>query len=164
MKRILILTILCTVFVFSSVSAEIRRSVDEFTGGTRIICNTYLEENKDLDVISFRKLIIQNLTEFEIYANSDTYKSMSLGREPIEINIDGAKNTKLEIKEYKKFLPINGKEFVASTVSVPQEIMDQIKQANRIALKFTQNNGFTFVYVLPDNALAEWKQVINTEK
>lgn len=45
---------------------------------------------------------------------------------------------------------------------IPKEVIEKLQTANRVALRFTQNSGSTFVYVLPDEVLAEWKQVINT--
>lgn len=166
MKRILFLGIII-MFIFTSIAgAEIRRIPDVFTNGIVVLSD---DNSKQINNISnlrslyFRKIISEKDVEYYIKADNEIESKYILAKSPVEISI-GSHQYILECKNYKIFTPLNGKTNAVLTVKIPQEVIEKLQITNRVALRFTQNNGNQFVYVLPDEVLAEWKQVIVVDK
>lgn len=164
MKKLVLLFSCCIMIGISVCSAEIAKGIDQFTGGAKFISGTKGEDDATLGNILFKKIVTGTTEEYFIEADNEAYKERILADKSIEIKIDDNPICLLGNSNYKTYSPINWKMLAVLTVNVPDNIIIKLRDANRVALRFTRNNGSQFVYVLPDNVLAEWKQVIATEK
>lgn len=165
MKKLALLFI-CFMFVGGSFcSAEIVENKDNFTGGKLLISNTSCKldmENK-LKWFSLYKNINHNNVSYKLKASVTTYDKFTLSENKAEISLDTGNVFFLEVIN-RRDIPIDSKHNVAVNYEISQEVIQGIRESNRVALRFTQNNGSQFVYVLPDSVLAEWKQVIATKE
>lgn len=164
MKKILLLFICCILINGSICDARIARGTDQFTGGARFTSGMKGEDESTLRNLLFKKILVEKTEEYYIKADNYTYKEHVLANSAIEMKIDNFSTCILESQNYKNIGPMEGKFLAILTVKVPEEAILQLKEAKRVALRFTRNNGFQFVYVLPDDALEEWKQVIATKE
>ena len=159
-----IVLILALIMLLTPVaSAEVARGIDSFTGGTRV--GSYSNVKDAVDSISLVKIISPGLVEYEISAGKRSTKEFLLSKTFIDIKIDNYTSHSIEIKKVE-LIPTDSPFVHSSYVDAPisNEIVDEIKTAKRVALRFQTANGHSLVLVLPDTVLAEWKEVINTEK
>lgn len=165
MKRFMLLLACCVLFGGGVSNAEISRGTDNFTGGDFIISgvDSNLSSNGKVSNISFCKTISAEKVIYEIFVKSKGLDRFTVSREDLQMNIDGRETYKI-ISTNRMDSVIGGDHVVALDYTVENNVIEKIKDSGRVALKFTQNNGSQFVYVLPDDVLAEWKQVIATEK
>ncbi len=152
------------VFSVGVCSAEIFQRQDEFTGGNTIRSNYDIKLEEQLEWLSFYKNITKKTIRYGINADLMSFsRNFGLSDKVIRFNIDGDYTYDLLVLNWQE-MKISADYLYMLNYSVPLEAVDKLKNANRVALRFTRNNGFQFVYVLPDEVLAEWKQVIATEK
>ncbi|AJQ26921.1 hypothetical protein JBW_01571 [Pelosinus fermentans JBW45] len=146
------------------VSAEITRGIDTFTEGVTINSGINADPT-NLKSLYFSKIIQPNaVVDYEIQATRINLKDFIFLDTFMEINIDNYSVQKIAVKEAKKMSLVNKNDIYSNIiVSVPNGIVQEITSAKRIALRFQTAAG-SYVYVLPDPVLAEWQQVINTEK
>lgn len=163
LKRIIISLMLIMLLGITVASAEITRGEDQFTGGRTINSVTSTPNPAELEGLVFRKFANTAPAEYELWANRVTAKSFLFSNTFIELRIDGIPTKEVAIKKNGLISLSDGKQYSHITVPLSIEIIEQIKSAKRIALKFPTVNG-AYVYVLPESVLAEWKEVIATEK
>lgn len=163
MKRIIIALMLIVLFGMTVASAEITRGKDTFTGA--IIINSGVhEKTSELKALYFRKIPQLKNVDYQIEAVRINFKEFIFSDTFMEIKIDDSPIQELPVKEAKKMSLVRESDIYSSiTILLPDDIIPQINTAKRIALKFQTAAG-PYVYVLPDSVLAEWKQVIATEK
>lgn len=155
--------VLVTLMGMSVVNAEIRRGEDTFTGTKRI--NSVVSGNPtELQSLIFAKIPQSKNIDYEITAVRTTFKDFIFTDTFMEIKIDDNPILQLPVKEAKKMSLVKESDIFSNVVvSVPNDVVEKIKDAKRVACRFQIASG-SYVYVLPDAVLAEWKQVINTEK
>lgn len=162
MRKIIILTLCYIFFCIGICNANVTiKNNDEFTGGTVITSKIFTDYNMSryLDCIVFTKTATSNIARYTLQTDATT----SLGSpKDIEINVDGDylfepihTDIKSSLIDYRIRFVIN--------YDISDDMVEKIRNANRIALK-CKIGDFTKIYILPDEVLTEWKQVINTEK
>lgn len=163
LKKIALVLCLTILLGMGIASAKITRGFDDFTGGMTINSGT-IGEPLRLKNLYFSKIVNTNPIQYEIQVVRETYRGNAFANTFIEIKIDDYPAYQITVKE-SNVIPLVNKNDIYSdiTVSVPYDIVQKIKDAKRIALKLPTGTG-PFVYVLPDNVLAEWKEVIAMEK
>jgi hypothetical protein len=172
LKKVALVLSLLILLGIGTASAEITRGEDTFTGGVRI--RSYIEIEKPIQTLSFIKIVGDGFTGYEMSATRKTYDMPEMRRigikesfvkTNIEINIDGVSSHSIGVQNLT-LNPTNNSYIFTSGIKVviPNDVSDKFKDAKRIALKFPIEDGTSLVYVLPDAVLAEWKEVINTEK
>jgi hypothetical protein len=144
-------------------SAEITRGEDTFTGGATINSVISTPNPADLDGLVFRKFANTDPKEYELWANRITSKSFLFSNTAIEIKIDSYPTEEIAIKKNGLITLADGRQYSHITAPLTSGDIEKIKMAKRIALKFPTAVG-SYVYILPDAVLAEWKEVIAAEK
>lgn len=164
MKKIALILVLVMLLGMATASAEITRGIDDFTGGNRINSSTVTANPSQLKQLVLRKLVAGKNSYYEIWGERLTTKNFLFKDTFFEIKIDSSPVINIDVKEASSMTYMDGPNmFSWVTVPISPDIIEQIKGATRVALRFQINAG-DFVYVLPDAVLAEWKQVIATEK
>lgn len=163
MKKIILVLVSIMLLGIGQVSAEITRGEDKFTGGATINSVTNTSNPSDLDELVFRKFANTDPKEYEIWANRVTSKSFLFSNTTIEIKIDNHPTEEIAIKKNGLITLADGQLYSHITAPLTSGIIEKIKMAKRIALKFPTASS-SFIYILPDAVLAEWKEVIATEK
>lgn len=163
MRKIALILSFMMLLGITLASAEITRGEDTFTGGKTINSGTSADPS-ELKSLYFSKTVQVNAVEYEIQATRVTFKSFIFSSTFIELKIDENPVHKMVVKE-TSMMPLVNKNDIYSSITVPvqNDIVQEIKDAKRIALRFQTVAG-PYVYVLPDSVLAEWKEVIDTEK
>lgn len=163
MKRVLLLCLACMMLVTAAVSAEVMKGKDSFTGGFYVSSWQYPEHF--LKSIHFVKNIDEGVVSYDFSISRIRGKNSVLGNAPIEIKIDNYPVYDLKDYRYKLTGPDSyGVEYNSIIdVKFPTELAEKIKDAKRVAIRFEDARGIQYPYVLPDDVLAEWKEVINTE-
>jgi hypothetical protein len=160
LRKIALILSLIMVWGMAVASAAITRGQDDFSGGATINSGTNGLDHSELKSLYFRKIIDITPIEYEIQATKIASKSFAFLNSFIEMKTDDNPVRKIVVKE-SSFMPLA--KYSDIIVSVPNDIVQEIKSAKRIALRFQTAAG-SYVFVLPDTVLAEWQQVINTEK
>lgn len=80
----------------------------------------------------------------------------------MEVKIDETiyKANVVETKDYKDLY--YGVGDLVCESQLPEEAIEPLKSAEKVALRYHRENGYRDVVELPDDVLAEWKEVINT--
>lgn len=164
MKKITLVLALIMLLGMSVTSAEIGRGTDDFDGSQWVTSGTVLNSNGEW--IGFQRKTIGAEKEYYISLASKAFSYIKFAKEDAEIKIDDHPVGKMKIKEVSSMpAPLDSKmSYIDVKSVVPMEIVQQIKTAKRVAVKFYRENSVPEVYVLPDAVLAEWKEVINMEK
>lgn len=163
MKKLILLFLCCALMGGSICNAEIAKGVDQFTGGIKFISGVKGDDEATLRSLLFKKILSGNTEEYFMEADNFSYKDHALTDNFIEMRIDDNPTYTCIKHAYMDVGPMEGKFLAILTVKVPEEAIMQLKDAKRVALRFARNNGFQFVYVLPSEVLAEWKEVIKME-
>lgn len=156
MKKIICLLSLFLFLNASLANAEIRKGTDEFSGKIFFESKSY---NIPTGAISLKKIG----NNYKIIFWKPSISGEKFTRENIPIKIDDNDVEFLTVEENifnqitKNIMDIS----IKSKVS--QDVINKIKVANRVALKFYKDKGEPVIIVLPDEVLAEWKQVIEVE-
>lgn len=145
------------------VDAKIGRGIDDFDGSVSIASSNSIEADGWL---SFRKKISDISIEYFISSSSKTLRYINFSKEDAEIKIDDLPIQKIPVKEVSSIpSPMNSQmSFTNVTILVPTELVQQMASAQRLAVRIYKENSPPYVYILPETVLAEWQQVINTEK
>ncbi|WP_434132767.1 hypothetical protein KIAC18_000298 [Sporomusa sphaeroides] len=164
MKRIALILVLIMVLGMAVASAEITQGKDKFTGGNKINSVTETSNPSELKQLVLRKIITGNSPSYELWGERFTTKNFLFKKTFLEMKIDDTPIISINVKETSAMTYMDGPNmFSWVTVPISSDIVEQIKIANRIALRFQTASG-SYVYVLPDAVLAEWKEVIAAEK
>lgn len=162
MKKIALMLTLAMLLSMAVANAEITRGKDTFTNDIRI--SSVSNEVPSLQWIGFYKILGNNSIRQEIRVAAYSYPYRLFSSDYAELKIDEGPIYKLSVSN-SKFTPItNTKIYIFSTLEVKDEIAEKIRDAKRIELRLYRDNGSSFVMILPDNVLAEWKEVIALEK
>ena len=159
----MILALLFAFGIVSIVNADIRKKIDSFDE-TRII-RSVNQKIGDLAQFNFTKNIGEkNSINYLLYASSHLMKNNAYTKDFVEIKIDGEiyKINVTKNIDYKD--TDHGLYAISTTAQFTDESIKALKTASKVTLRFHRENGFTDVVQLPDNVLAEWKEVISTEK
>jgi hypothetical protein len=163
LKKIVLILALLMLLGTMVTSAEITRGKDSFTGAVTI--NSGVHGNaSELESLYFRKIPQLKNVDYQVQATRTTFKDFIFTDTFMEIKIDDNPVQQLSVKEAKKMSLVRESDIYSSvTIVVPPDLIPKINEASRIALRFQTASG-SYVYVLPPTVLAEWKQVIATEK
>ncbi|QJW47659.1 hypothetical protein HA075_18930 [bacterium BFN5] len=163
MKRIALILFLMVLLTRAVASAEIRHEEDKIANRTTVRSDNYVSES--VDFISLMKTVTSNSAQFKIVAEKRTIKDFAFTKTFIEIQIDEHPVHVLEVGDISTTPTVSSVLFWFSVeVPVPQDIINELKTAKQVALRFQRVDAYSPVVVLPDNILAEWKEVINTER
>jgi hypothetical protein len=163
LKKIALILTLAILLGMAVANAEIRRGTDKFSGGN--VIGSYSNISDTVDSIVLFKIVTPTSVEYAISARKSTVKEYAFSKTFLELKVDNEISHKIEVQEVlslptdKPFINWNS---VKAPVSL--EIIDQIKNGKRVALRFQVIGGYSPVVVLPDEVLVEWQQVIATEK
>ena len=164
MKRIALILVLIMLLGAMVASAEITRGKDSFTGGVTVNAYSSAGDSSKLKALYFTKIIETEPVEYELQATRISFRDFILQNMPVEIKIDSHDTQRLKVKEASSMPLVNDSEVYSDvTVTIPIDLISQINGSNRIALRFQTASG-SYIYVLPDAVLAEWKEVIAAEK
>jgi hypothetical protein len=145
--------------------AEITRGVDAFTGGITINSASSTPNHSDLDELVFRKIVNGGQNEYELWASRITSEKFMFSNAFVEIRVDNDPTIQISVKDYGVIGLADGYNKLSHvTVPLSKEISEKITSASRIAIRFQTATGVPYVYILPDSVLAEWQQVIATDK
>lgn len=163
MKRVAFFLALIMVLGIAVVNAEIRQLKDDFSGSTKIVSYTALE--RPVDSLSLIKITGTN-PKYSVFAKLKSSKEFSLVKTFWDLKIDDKVPVQLDVRVGGVMVASDNRYMIVSsaTVDISDSLINDIKNAERVALRFQTEGGYTPVYVLPDAVLAEWKEVINTEK
>lgn len=164
MKRILILCMACMVLMAGVASAEILKGRDSFTNGLSV--SSSVEAKSIIQSMIFSKENDGGLLTYEIYIAETNMKEYIISNIPMEIKIDDFPTCKLKEYRYKITGPDSyGVNYNASiTAIIPRDVVENIKNSKKVAIRFEDNYALRRIYVLPEATLNEWKQVIATEE
>lgn len=156
-------TILVCFFVLSSVAnAEITRGYDSFNDAVTI--NSWGNEKiEDFRSLVFGKIILPEKDQYYIIIQNEEYSNLLFAEKKMEIKLSGYNLIDLEPYSYKVITGSKNSHAIIK-YRVQEEVVEKIKNTNRIAIRVVRNNGLPVVYVLPDDTLEEWKQVIATKE
>lgn len=150
-------------------SADISSKQDEFSGGRTIESKNFIDYSMRnlLDCIIYSKVVTKDAVKYAL--QTDVTTIWDVPYQSIRINVDGDYTFDLPISNLDHWIVQEKKydrtRYIAK-FDIPNDAIEKIKNASRIALQctITRRSGNQFVYVLPDNVLDEWKQVIATEE
>ncbi|WP_312337241.1 hypothetical protein [Anaerospora hongkongensis] len=163
MRKIALILSLMMLLGITVASAEITRGEDTFTGAVTINSGVH-EKESELKSLYFRKIPQSKNVDYEIEATRINFKEFIFKDTFMEIKVDDGLVQQFPVKEAKNMSLVRESDIYSSiTVLLPNDMIPQINTAKRIALRFQTVAG-PYVYVLPASVLAEWKQVIATEK
>ncbi|SDN23116.1 hypothetical protein SAMN04488502_11525 [Dendrosporobacter quercicolus] len=146
----------------SIVYAEIREGRDQFTDGKWRTSGNFLDNQQ---WIGLRKISDGEVTKYEILFSEKELKYVKFSEKSGEIKIDDKPVSQLQVGAVSSRPALSsGLSHLSLTITVSSEQIKSIETAQRVALKFRKTDGTSTVLVLPDAVLAEWKEVINTEK
>lgn len=163
MKRVLLLCLACMVLVSAVASAEVKKGKDNFTGGFNV--SSHVAAEPFLKVVHLVKNVSDGGIMYKLTLSRIGSNKNVLGDEPIEMKVDGQPVYELEDYRYK-LSEANSYGVLYNSVmdiKLPLNLIDRIKETKRLAIRFRDARGISYPYVLPDDVLAEWKEVINTE-
>ncbi len=164
LKKVALILSLFMLLGMAVASAEITRGEDDFSGSPIINSWTKGMEPSQLKSLYFRKYVNTSPLSYEIEASKITFKDFIFLGTFLELKIDNNPVQQLPIKEAKQMSLVRESDIYSRIiVPVPKNTIEEIEKANRIALRLQTASG-SYVYILPDTILAEWKEVINTEK
>lgn len=163
MKRVLLLFMVCMVFVSAVASAEVAKGKDSFTGGFNV--SSHVAAEPFLKVLHLVKNVSDGGITYKLSLACIGSKENVLGDEPVEMKVDGQPVYELKEYRYKLSGPDSYGVLYNSVIDIkmPPELIGYIKETKRVAIRFRDARGISYPYVLPDDVLAEWKEVINTE-
>lgn len=163
MRRVAAVLLGLMIFWLPVVQAEIKIYHDKFTNGKEFV--SQYKESKYHDAIQFNKLIdgldIKYYFDFfnKVYDRQKGYSKVA-----VEIKIDDNPVQYLDVKNIKMEDYDNEFFVECTTVELPDEMIQQMLSAKRVAIKVYKENQAPGIIILPDDVLAEWKEVINTTK
>lgn len=162
MKKVIALAVMIGFLSINAVSyAYIDRRVDSFDG-TVTTYSVWLElcDLAQLTLIKVNKKL--EGVHFEIDIATDVLKKYDFSKDFAEIKINNIIYEMRVLKnQYYKDTDY-GLYPISSNVQIPEEAIKPLKSAEKVALRFHRENGHQDVVELPDDVLAEWKEVINT--
>jgi hypothetical protein len=163
LKKVVLILSLTMLLGMAVVHAHIARSTDDFTGGQRISSSN--DTSGEIDSVSLTKIISSDSTEYQLSVNKNTRKAFAPAKTIIEIKVDDNPSHKLNVQNLQ-IIPMGDFYTFSYSIktSIDPNIIAEIKNAKRIALKIELADGWQPVIVLREYILNEWQQVINTEK
>ncbi len=163
MKKIALILFFMMLLTMGVASAEIRHEEDTAANKTTIRSDNYVSES--VDFISLFKTVTSNSAQYKIVAEKRTIKDFAFTKTFIELQIDENPVHMLEVGEVTTTSTISSVLFWFSVEApVPQEIINELKAAKKVTLRFQRVDDYSPVVILPDNILAEWKEVLAFEK
>lgn len=167
-KRIILMVLCFMVISFSVCSAEIRKGqIDTFDNSFRI--NSLNHSIGDIEQFNFYKKKNELNVEYSFYIRKECLYEIQFGyiidKFQIKINDDI-----YDLKVLKQNTQLNSYSFghafgeIIATIDVKNELLNEFKNAKNIAVRLTYSDGTNDTANIPDEVLAEWKQVIATEK
>jgi len=167
MKKVILVAICC--MLFSSVcSAKISVHKDEFTGGIIICSNLKTDSSmKDkLDLLYWEKTSSTAEVRYFNELGVETFSWCYFSRNPLQMNIDGSTYS-VPCVESDVVKTVEHTNFLSAGYKVDPTVAEKIATAKRVAIKyqmlntqFGDNRTEDCVYVLPEETLNEWKEVI----
>lgn len=118
---------------------------------------------KGLTQLTLVKVIDKEDIYFEISIATDLMKKHDFSQEYAEVKIDGKIYKMGIIKNVKYKDTDNGLYSIESSAKLPNESLASLKTAKNVVLRFHRENDHQDIVDVPDNVLAEWKQVIATD-
>ncbi|SFL75449.1 hypothetical protein [Pelosinus propionicus] len=163
MKKIVLILGLVMLIGMAVGHAHIARETDNFTLGQKI--NSENDTSGQIDSVSLTKIINSNSTEYELSINKRTRKMFALAKTTIEVKVDDNPSHKFDVQNLQT-MPTEDPYIYSYYIktSMDQNIIAEIKNAKRIALRVELVDGSQPVLVLREYILNEWQQVINIEK
>lgn len=158
------LTFLCFMVINGNMcNAYIDRGEDSFDESVKI----YSVQQKIGDIAQFNFFKTIEKTEkvhYQIYASSHLMKKNAFAKDFAEIKIDGSiyKIDVVRTEDYKD--TDHGLYAISSTTQLSDEAVEALKSAQKVVLRYHRESGYQDLVEVPDSVLAEWKQVIATEK
>lgn len=164
MRRVAFLCIILVFLLCSIAKASISNDVDSFTG-EKIYRSVYkFEETGTKSSLAFKKIFNGNAVSYEVSTFEDNFTYVHFSKEPAEIKIDDKPVQTLQIKKTYSFPSSMSKiSLIGAVAIVPEGMEEDIKTANRVAIRFYLDSGVTSTMIVPDNILKEWQEVINTK-
>jgi len=167
MKKVILVAICC--MLFNNVcSAKVSAYEDEFTGGMEIFseCKTNSNMNDELGTLILEKIVTTAEIQYTIELHSETFPWSYFSKSPLQINIDGSTYNVLFVKS-DVIKTVERTNLLSAYYKVDPTIAEKIATAKRVAIKyqildtqFGDNRTWDYVYVLPEEILNEWKEVI----
>jgi len=161
-KLLLCFIVLCFVGTNSVSYAYIKRNVDSFDES--VLLMSFNQPNISTGITFSKRCFKEGEIKYNILLSSDASDKYDMySKKDAEIKTDAeiseAKviNTKIKRFTYSADL-------ISSEVELTPALVEKIKDANKISMRFYKENGMANTINLSDNVLAEWKQVINMEK
>ena len=161
-KLLLCFIVLCFVGNSSISYAHIKRKVDSFDNSIRFV------SYNDIDIINhigLKKIYFSDGgIKYNIFLSSNASdKDDMYSKKDVEIKTD-ADISKVKVVDATITRFIYSADIIDSKVELSPELVEKIKNANKISVRFYKENGMANTINLSDKVVAEWKQVINTEK
>lgn len=158
MRKIISLLIF-TFFVGISLSADayISERRDDFDDSKHV--ESYNDVNY-LDGIGLKKIITRNKdTQYVISLSSDVKnKEQRYSKKSVKLKMDD------DIFEVKVLSSFQYSENISTCeVEMPVDLVPKLIAAQKVSMRFYRENGLVNTINIPDNVLAEWKEVIATE-
>lgn len=162
LKKLIGFFIIALFLSFNTVSyAQIVKYFDSFDDSVKL----YSYNEMGISGTQFNKLFYKNgEVVYSLLLSSDTNNKEDMyskkdGSIKIDDNIFKVSVTNVY---YHKF--DYAKDLVELECTISTDLIDRIKVAKTASLRFYRENGSTNTIKLPDEVLAEWKQVIDMEK
>jgi uncharacterized protein YeeX (DUF496 family) len=159
LKKVALILLLAMLLGIGVASAKILTNQDKFTGGTRY--TSYNDNLKGVSSIGLHKIIDNQNVNYELNVSAYALPKENFSKEYAEIKVGQNLAIKAEVKAVRLLPTLN---YMSTDIKISDEAIQQILESERVALKLYVENGTPIVFVLPDNVLAEWKEVIATEK
>ena len=169
MERIVVFLFVAMVLGINTVSAEIRKTPDNFSGGV-ILRSNYLTIEDPIKAVGFDKIITPDSIEYELCIAEKMQRKFMFEDSIVEIKINNSDTYRITIKEADPFpfnnlvLGINDLDPSGFKATIPDEVINEIETAEHVSFRLRDRSGMPFVFILPDKVLAEWQQVIATEQ
>lgn len=161
LKKIALLTVtfvfcLQTVFAYTET-----KSIPENNEKRFYSIGEHLAMFSCLNLIKIVNLKDGNIS-YQLYASTQIDPNYGYSKQNAEITVDGTAY-ELRVEEARSIFILTPP-WLTITVNVPIDITEKIKTATNVSVKLYRYNRYADSIIIPPDYLAEWKQVIDTEK
>lgn len=163
MKQIVLIFSLVMLLGIGPISAEILSGTDDFSQERWYKSSNFIQSDKEW--VGLYKVFESNAVRYGILYSEEAMKQIKFSQKQADFKIDESIIKQVDVTKVS-FTPTltTGINRIGINVIAPLDLIEQIKTAKNVSMRFYKENGAPVVLILPEPVLAEWKEVIATEK
>ena len=165
MKKIAFVLLLILILGAIPATAKITVYRDSFTSENEY---SVLTKHYTHNQLLFIKKFEDGKPTYTLYITYRTFVPEEQFQLPIEIKVDDLPVISLKEKEEVSMSKINRFDYdnslKKSKLIIPPHVIDLIRDGKSVKFRVLKGKAYSVTIALPDDVLAEWQQIINTEK